>query len=230
MDKKLNAEQIERLYLFTRQHFVEYFDLQTELVDHLANAIETKWTAQPELDFEPALKQEFKKFGVFGFMDVVEKRQAALTKRYYKLRWQYFKEFFGLPKLVLTLACIAITYQLLMFEPLLYTIILFTLLLLSAVKLFHLSRHYKKKIKQTGKKWLMEDLIFRCGGTGIYLYIAVQALRLGGEAASPLFVAALSVFLVMLALYDYIVLFIIPAKAEEHLKATYPEYNLEITL
>lgn len=229
MDKKLNAEQIERLYLFTRQHFVEYYDLQTELVDHLANAIETKWAVQPDLDFETALQQEFKKFGVFGFMDVVEKRQAALTKRYYKLLWQYFKEFFGLPKIVLTIACIAITYQMLMFEPVLYTIILFIVLLLSAVKLFQLNRQYKKKVRQTGQKWLLEELIFRCGGTGIYLYVAVQALRLGGESASPLYMAILSIFLVLLALYDYIVLFVIPAKAEEHLKATYPEYNLEIT-
>ena len=27
---KLNAEQVERLYAFTRQHYVEYYDLQTE--------------------------------------------------------------------------------------------------------------------------------------------------------------------------------------------------------
>ena len=40
---KLSAEQIERLYQFTRQHYVEYYDLQTELVDHLANAIEEQW-------------------------------------------------------------------------------------------------------------------------------------------------------------------------------------------
>ena len=35
--KKLTSEQIDQLYLFTRQHFVEYYDLQTELVDHLAH-------------------------------------------------------------------------------------------------------------------------------------------------------------------------------------------------
>ena len=39
---KVNQKQIDELYLFTRQHFVEYYDLQTELVDHLANAIETQ--------------------------------------------------------------------------------------------------------------------------------------------------------------------------------------------
>lgn len=37
---KLSAQQIDQLYAFTRQHFVEWYDLQSELVDHLANAIE----------------------------------------------------------------------------------------------------------------------------------------------------------------------------------------------
>ena len=63
---KLTSEQIERLYLFTRQHYVEWYDLQTELVDHMANAIEAQWQEHPKLSFEEALQKEFKKFGVFG--------------------------------------------------------------------------------------------------------------------------------------------------------------------
>ena len=52
---KLTAEQIEQLYVFTRQHYVEYYDLQTELVDHLANAIEQQWESNPKLTFEMVL-------------------------------------------------------------------------------------------------------------------------------------------------------------------------------
>ena len=33
---KLNNQHIEQLYTFTRQHFVEHYDVQTELVDHLS--------------------------------------------------------------------------------------------------------------------------------------------------------------------------------------------------
>ena len=43
---KLTKEQIQQLYKFTRQHYVEYYDVQTELVDHLANDIEQIWIAQ----------------------------------------------------------------------------------------------------------------------------------------------------------------------------------------
>ncbi|MEP5132812.1 MAG: hypothetical protein ABJQ64_09610, partial [Nonlabens ulvanivorans] len=62
---KLNDSQIEDLYAFTRKHYVEFYDLQTELVDHLANAIEDQWELKPHLSFEDALQIEFKKIGVF---------------------------------------------------------------------------------------------------------------------------------------------------------------------
>ena len=32
--KKLDKTQIDKLYKFTRRHYVEYYDVQTELVDH----------------------------------------------------------------------------------------------------------------------------------------------------------------------------------------------------
>ena len=71
---KLTTSQIDQLFIFTRQNYVEYYDLQSELVDHLANAIEMQWQENPNRSIDEALHIEFKKFGVFGFMDVVEKR------------------------------------------------------------------------------------------------------------------------------------------------------------
>jgi len=43
----MTEEQIQKLYLFASQHFVKRYDLQTELVDHLANGIELQWEEQP---------------------------------------------------------------------------------------------------------------------------------------------------------------------------------------
>ena len=50
--KKVSASQIEKLYRFTRQHYVEYYDVQSELVDHLANGIEEQWKEDPEIPFQ----------------------------------------------------------------------------------------------------------------------------------------------------------------------------------
>jgi membrane-associated protease RseP (regulator of RpoE activity) len=109
---KLTVEQIDRLYQFTRQHYVEYYDLQTELVDHLANAIEEQWQENPKISFEDALQIEFKKFGVFGFMNVVEQRQSALNKKYSKMVWNELKGFFSIPKIIGTISAIGIVFYL----------------------------------------------------------------------------------------------------------------------
>ena len=58
--KKVTPAQIEVLYAFTSQHFVAYYDRQSELTDHLANAIETLWDNQ-RVTFDYALQREFKK-------------------------------------------------------------------------------------------------------------------------------------------------------------------------
>ncbi|WP_248724622.1 hypothetical protein [Seonamhaeicola sp. ML3] len=82
--KKLNNSQVNSLYQFTQSHFVEHYDVQTELVNHLANDIEEVWLKEPDLPFEKAKQRSFEKFGVFGFMDIVEQRKKAMNKLYIK--------------------------------------------------------------------------------------------------------------------------------------------------
>ncbi|NOR27483.1 MAG: hypothetical protein GQ540_03025, partial [Lutibacter sp.] len=101
---KLSEKQIQQLYKFTRQHYVEYYDVQTELVDHLANNIEHIWQEQPKLSFEDAKTISFKKFGIFGFMDVLEARSKALNIKYWKLVWKIFKQFFNVPHIIISIS------------------------------------------------------------------------------------------------------------------------------
>ena len=44
---ELTENQIDELYKFTRKHYVYHYDVQTELVDHLANDIENIWEETP---------------------------------------------------------------------------------------------------------------------------------------------------------------------------------------
>ncbi|KGO92688.1 hypothetical protein [Flavobacterium subsaxonicum] len=230
MEKKINPEQIDQLYTFTRAHFVEYYDLQTELVDHLANAIEATWQLKPNVSFEDALQMEFKKFGVFGFSTVVEQRQKALGKKYYKLLWGYFKQFFKLPLIVVTVALVVLTYKILEVEPLLYLALMGGLVVTMIVKITGYKKRHDKKVKATGKKWLLEDIIYKCGGVGAMLGLPFQFYHmLAKDHVNTGLLWFLSVFFVLVALFSYVVLFVIPAKAEEHLKATYPEYDLEFS-
>ena len=228
---KLSKEQIESLYQFTRQHYVEWYYLQTELVDHLANAIEEQWQQNPKLTFEDALQIEFKKFGVFGFMDVVEKRQAAMNKKYNKLVWSHFKDFFSIPKIIGTLSAIGILF-LIMQRFSFAHIVVISLFMVSSVifwiEIIRMSKKNKRQSKLSGKKWLYKDIIFGFGSFGGLSYLPIQiAFQIIDKFQfNTLASIIISLTVVCILIFNYIILKIIPSKAEHYLKKTYPEYEL----
>jgi hypothetical protein len=227
---KLSDEQIERLYQFTRQHYVEYYDLQTELVDHLANAIEEQWQQNPKLSFEEALQIEFKKFGVFGFMDVVEQRQSALNKKYNKLVLNELKTFFSVPKIIGTISAVGIVFYLLKYlqESLFIVQTLFFFLIISYfIGISILLRRNKIRRKQNGKKWLLKEIIYGYSSTAGLINIPIQfAIHIDDAKYNDGFLILVSFLLIILALTEYVMLILIPSKAEDFLKQTYPEYKM----
>lgn len=224
---KLNPFQIDRLYTFTRQHYVEYYDLQTELVDHLAHAIEAQWQEKPKLSFEDALQIEFKKFGVFGFMDVVEKRQAALNKKYNGIIWRHFKAFFTMPKIVFTIILVGLIYMLLRASTYKTDIALvaFGIIILS-FWFFIIYISNKKSNSTTQKKWLLKEIILGRSSICGMIYLPIQIiLRSEKLMEYSIGIFGISFLLVSMVLIEYIMVIEIPKKAEEYLKQTYPEYE-----
>jgi hypothetical protein len=226
---KLTPEQIDRLYQFTRQHYVEYYDLQTELVDHLANSIEAQWQENPKLTFEDALQKEFKKFGVFGFMDVVEKRQAALNKKYNGIIWKHFKAFFTIPKIILTATLIVLIFALLnvSFYKSEVVLVAFGIIVLSFYSfIIYFAQQNKKANAATYKKWLLKEIILGRSSICGLIYLPIQIiLRSEKLMEYSLGVAGISFLLVSMLLIEYIMVIEIPKKAEVYLKETYPEYE-----
>lgn len=230
---KLSPSQIEQLYTFTRQHYVEYYDLQTELVDHLANAIEEQWKENPKLSFEEALQIEFKKFDVFGFSNVVEQRRKVLNKKYNSLIWKHFKAFFKIPKIIITVFFFIVYYkaaqtishqQAFMFGCVFFLFVM----LISKALLF--KKQLKNKFKKTQKKWLYEETIFNVGMVSVYFQLPVQLINFISHLDStvkmpPIELFVFCLFLYLMFIFSYIIVFIIPSKAEEYLKQTYPEYE-----
>ncbi len=41
--RKITEQEINQIFDFTKKHYVEFYDVQVELVDHLANAIEDQF-------------------------------------------------------------------------------------------------------------------------------------------------------------------------------------------
>ena len=176
---KLTASQIDQLFIFTRQHYVEYYDLQSELVDHLANSIEEQWQENPNRSFDEALHIEFKKFGVFGFMDVVEKRQAVLGKKYNGLVWQHFKGFFGVPKIILTIAITLLLFTFIKLSTYKEWIIVGFYILLVSFSFYEMFRNRKirkEKKKLNEKRWLFETIINQYGNFSATIILPLNLL------------------------------------------------------
>lgn len=110
MKRELTPAQIDELYAFVKRKGVDYYDLQIELVDHLASEIEQKIEDYPALTFEKALESVYAGFGIFGFTEVIEKAHFAVARRSTKLWWSYFKQFWKLPRLLFTIALIGFVW------------------------------------------------------------------------------------------------------------------------
>jgi hypothetical protein len=229
---KISDNQITELYRFTREHFVEHYDVQTELVDHLANDIEQIWQAQPNLSFQEARTISFKKFGVFGFMDVVGSRQKALEKRYWKTILRFVKDWFKLPKIILTLIIYSSLFLLFTssVSEFVFVGIISCYFFFGIVKIIHLKSIFNKRKKSLGKTWMLEDLIFRQGVVNaafLPLYTFQIFLHTADLTSEPLIWGALlALFYTAVFIIGYISLVILPQKTEELLLETYPEYKL----
>lgn len=125
--RKLTPEQIDNLFELCEFHNVHYYDVQIELVDHIASAIEAIWETNPELSFEEAVFQVGEQFGIepfshssydsilpsitglhlsreSGFEAIKVAKEKELRRKYDRLQWKYIGKFFKLPKIILTLA------------------------------------------------------------------------------------------------------------------------------
>lgn len=226
---KLSNNQIQQLYAFTEKHFVEWYDVQTELVDHLANGIEAQWQNDESLSFDEALKNEFKKFGIMGFSEVVEQKTNALNKYYRKQVWKHVLEYFKLPKIILTLACGWSLFEVLsllenknhVMAP--FVVILFAVFIMYLIKS---SKKIKQKKKATGKKWLFDNIILQLGGLihflnfGAYSSIFFQK-SLWNDVTTIIFTIIIASYVLTL----FIAIKIAP-KVKETLSKEHPDYNL----
>ncbi|HUH51563.1 MAG TPA: hypothetical protein VLZ11_05660 [Flavobacterium sp.] len=235
MSNKLSQEQIQQLYVFTRQHYVEHYDLQTELVDHLANGIELQMQENPNLNFDAALHNEFKKFGIFGFSDIVEKRSWALEKKYWKFIWKAMLSFFGIPKIIISLSMLYIVYQILLLgsttEYTYLPLLILVPFVVLAIKVFKNAKMYKRKLKSNHKRWMLEERIFGYG-SGMVLLNLIAQLMLNGryilfvEHLPQFYVLLIAIGVTAIYLLGYLMIYFLPQRAEQFLSQQYPEYRL----
>ena len=112
MKTELTEQQINELFTFCKKRHVQYYDVQIELVDHLANAIEDMQKANPALGFSEALQTAGNQFSDDEFKEIVKSKKKMLAKQFKKMWWKEFVSYFTIPKIAVTIVAIMVIYVL----------------------------------------------------------------------------------------------------------------------
>tara|TARA_B110000977_G_scaffold84024_1_gene112288 strand:- start:6603 stop:7295 length:693 start_codon:yes stop_codon:yes gene_type:complete len=228
---ELTTKNIEQLYKFTKDHFVDWYDLQTELVDHLANDIEEIWKKNPSISFETARDISFKKFGIFGFGDIVEQKQNALSKHYWKEVLKEFVQFFRLPKIILTVFFCIGTYSLFSYFNNGYFIFSLIFLTTAIYPIFRLYKHgwrVKRRNKSNNKSWQLDGIIYQ---TAFFPYIVLCPYSTIVDlffkpSFTPNQLIFFSVSLVLFSLLFYVSTEIVSPNMQKKMVKLFPDYAI----
>lgn len=101
---KLTKEEIQYIDQYVQKSGIKWFDLKVELVDHLTHKTENVLNQNPNLDFKEALYQAKLSFGSKGFKPIILEKTKQIERRFFKDVFRYFKSFFTVPKIIITVA------------------------------------------------------------------------------------------------------------------------------
>jgi hypothetical protein len=71
----IQQEQVDEIMVFCEAKGVTYYDIQVELVDHIADSIEELQKSNPALPFSDALDLAGKQFGNEEFAAIVKSKK-----------------------------------------------------------------------------------------------------------------------------------------------------------
>ncbi len=159
--KTLTTDQINQLFKFCEKHCVRYYDVQVELVDHLASDIEHQLAENPNISFDEALQKVYKSFGATGFGRYISEKDKHFRKKITTERRKILFSFFTPPKIILTIGILLlilypfITHKYVVIKPLaiglagIGSILMFISIIYWARK--------RKKMNSNRKLWILEN-------------------------------------------------------------------------
>ncbi len=112
MQKQLNQLEIDQILDFLKRHKVPYFDVQLELVDHFASAIESNWETYPNhWSFEQKILSVYNEIGPKGFTKIIGEKGRGLLQKANRFAFNLLKDSLRIPQIIVTLACIYFLHQ-----------------------------------------------------------------------------------------------------------------------
>lgn len=234
MERKLTSEEIGSLHSFVRKHYVEFYDVELELVDHLANDIETQWQEETQVSFEQALLIAFKKFGVYGFSDVVELKVNQLYMTYMKMILREVGSFFTIPKIIFSFALYLLLFTIGYVYQETGIWILYVLFFFLLGFYLVMGTRWQKKLRRRQRemkiKFLLEDTatqIYAGGAVFSIISIFIQLSNFTSTITNVLLVTSVvALLLLFMGLWCYVALFILKPQLEQEIQRLPQKYQI----
>jgi hypothetical protein len=109
-EQGLSEAQILHLFDFVKSKYVRYIDVQHEIVDHLASAIEEEMENDESLNFEQALSLVYSRFPITGFAEIIGEKEKAMTYYWWRKVFIYMKAYYTVPKIIFTFSLTILLY------------------------------------------------------------------------------------------------------------------------
>lgn len=232
MTRQLTPIEIEKLFAFVRSKYVRWVDLQYEIVDHLATAIEDTITEDPTISFDRALQQVYSSFPITGFTNLVAAKQKALHRYWIRKYFSIMKSYFQLPKILITLLlayCIYLSF--ILFGQ--YGLAAVAVLILSGmiISLIHKKRngHFSKQ--------LSEKYLFTSTFLGISAGVTFGVFQLPLQIGSDLIfhnqlnqpkLIIISILFALIAIWTHAEIYYFPRMLEEEINNKYKHLNISL--
>ncbi len=207
---KLSTEQLNQIKAFIKKKGYSEPDIQMELLDHLACGIEERL---PHSDFDKALRDTYKSFGIFGFSDFVDGINKAHQKAMQTKVWAFLKKCLHLPWLLVVLLSIYLVYSL----TLVYTFTVpVTIVVISTVIFYYVYfRYFYSKERKYAKLSIVKSSnALSSGGLGATI-ATFQLWQYFNKVTNPHVLAAFSSLYVFSVLFLFVTSYLIKKYALE---------------
>ena len=223
--KQLTQNQIQELFEFTKAHRVRHFDVQTEVVDHLASAIEEKWAMNPNLSFEKALNQVYTGFGIFGFGKLEQEKTEVLNTKLLRKTWKYVKSFLTIPKIFLTILLIGLLHNFLLVVD--NAIIITKYIGIGQCLLFYIFLGIKKRAeKELFEHFLEVKATFLGMTSSVFLFYLNPHIQLFGQDVHSNGIIFCIAIIQVLSLITFIGMYQYMEQTISDIKKRYPRYQI----
>lgn len=223
--KKVNPQQIKKIEAFLIKKEIVYYDLQQELLDHICTSIEEQWEKNPNLTFDQAFHIEYKNFGIFGFSDIMEKRESDLKTYYWKQIAKHGMNWFKVPQLFLTLIVFYCIYEIMLtsYNLLFIQISFGSICIISITLSIFLQIRERNKLKQQKPILLMDKVIAEVTASSFIVYLPFFQGVFFEEGAilNTTLSILIAIFLTLLFFAMYMVLYDFPKNKKKYFKHKY---------